>query len=212
MKLVKSALVLASILAPAVAVAQPYGPPQGGYYAQPQGVEGGFHNRAGRLMWGVSIGIGGMTENGNDVSCNSCNVNPVAGEADFHIGGMLSHRFALMLEVQVNAQTVDASSGTTTDLVQTAVMAAAQYWLTPQLWLKGGLGVADLALNQSDYYGTVASTQPTSGTAVMAGAGFEIFSARNLAVDLQARLIAGNYSGISDHISSGTVGIGINWY
>jgi hypothetical protein len=211
MKLINTALVLASVLVPAVASAQGYGPPPQGYYAQPSGVPGGFFDRTGRLAWGASLGIGGMSENGTSVSCNSCNYNPAALEGDFHVGGMLSPRFALLFEFQVNAQTIDNNANATTSLSQSAAMVAGQYWLTPQLWIKGGIGVAHLSVDSQDYYGTV--TQPVSdGSALMGGVGYELLSARNFAVDVQGRIIAGNYKGIDDHVSSGTVGIGINWY
>jgi hypothetical protein len=210
----KTALVLASVLVPAVAAAQPgyYGRPQPqGYYAQPSGVAGGFHDRTGRLAWGASLGLGGMSENGNDVSCSNCDYSPVAVEGDFHVGGMMSPRLALLLEVQANGQTIDVRGGVSSSLVQTAVMGAAQYWLSPQLWIKGGIGFAHLSVDSSDYYGSV--TQPVAdGSAIMGSVGYELLSARNFAVDVQGRIIAGNYKGVDEHVSSGSIGIGINWY
>ena len=46
----------------------------------------------------------------------------------------------------------------------------------------------------------------------MGGAGFELLSARFFAVDLQARIIEGSYHGLDDNITSGTIGLGLNWY
>ena len=46
----------------------------------------------------------------------------------------------------------------------------------------------------------------------MGAVGFELLSARNFAVDLQGRLIQGSYNGLDDSVTSGTVGVGINWY
>jgi hypothetical protein len=140
MKPIKSLLVLAILCcAPALASAQRY---YRGGHGDP--VPGGFHNRAGHLTFGASIGLGGMSDNGSSIStCNNCDFNPLAGEADLHIGGVLSPRFALMLELQINGQTIhsDFLNGDTT-LIQTAAMGAAQVWLLPALWLKGGLGVS----------------------------------------------------------------------
>src|SRR5438552_5191781 len=104
MKPIKSLLILVIMLAPGLAAAQGYyggGPNYG-----PPPVPGGFHNRTGRLAWGFSLGLGYMNENGNSVQCSGCDANPVTGEADFHIGGMINPRMAILLELQVNAQQV----------------------------------------------------------------------------------------------------------
>lgn len=216
MKLARLVLT-ASLLAPAVAAAQPgYGPgypprPQG-YYAQPSGVPGGFHERAGRLMWGVGLGAGGMSVNGTDVRCDTCDYNPLAFAGDVHVGGTLSPRLALMLDVQGNSQPVDVSGGYTTSLTQVMTMAAAQYWVTPQLWIKGGLGVATLTLDQQYQGELVGQSAPSKGTAAMVGAGYEVLSSRTFAVDVQARLATGTYNGTDDHVSTGSVGVGLSWY
>jgi hypothetical protein len=205
MKPIKSLLVFAVLVAPGVAGAQGYY--GGGGYGAP--LPGGFHNRMGRLMSGVSLGVGGMHDDGSGITnCGNCDYNPLAFEIDGHIGGMLSPRFALMAELQFNGQTVHSSviDGDTI-LTQSALMVAGQYWLTPQLWIKGGVGLAHLDA-QDDY------TQYDfgGGAAIMGGIGFELLSARFFAVDLQGRIIEGSYHGLDDHITSATVGIGLNWY
>ncbi len=203
MKPIKSLLVLAIVCAPALAAAQGYN--SGPYYqGQP-----GFHHRANRLVFGVSVGLGGMGDNGSAItSCDNCNYNPIALELDAHLGGMIAPRVALMLELQVNGQTIhsDAQNGDTT-VTQSAAMFAAQFWLLPQLWIKGGIGLADLNVDD-----TFVTQDLGSGIAVMGAIGFEIFSARNFAIDLQGRLIEGTYNSGDDHITSGTVGVGFNWY
>jgi len=206
MKPIKSILVLAILLAPGLAGAQGY---YGGGYG-PAPIPGGFHNRLGRLAWGFSVGIGGMHDNGSGITaCDNCDYNPVAFEADFHLGGFITPRLALLGEFQANGQTVhsDALDGDTI-LTQGAIMLAAQYWLTPQLWIKGGLGFADLSASDSvgdnwDFGG---------GVAIMGAVGFELLSSRRFALDLQARIIEGEYNSSEDHITSGTVGLGFNWY
>jgi hypothetical protein len=206
MKPIKTLLVLASMLVPAIAAAQP-----AGYYGQPASTQlpGGFHNRQGRLAWGVGIGLGGMHDSGSEItSCNNCNYNPIAFEGHIHLGGFLGPRFALMGEAQVNAQTVhsDYYDGDTI-LSQNALMIAGQFWITPQLWVKGGIGFAHLQAD--DYYFVYDVGQ---GGVIMGAVGFEVMSARNFAVDLQGRLIQGAYNGLDDKVTSGTVGVGINWY
>jgi len=206
MKPIKYLLVLAVLLAPAVAGAQYY---RGGGYGAP--LPGGFHNRMGRPMWGFSVGLGGMHDGGSGITqCDqSCDYNPIAFEIDGHLGGMLSPRFGLMAEVQANNQTVhsDFLNGDTI-LTQSALMIAGQFWITPQFWVKGGLGFAHL--DAQDDYGPTQNFG--GGGALMAAAGFELLSARFFAVDLQARIIEGSYHGLNDQITSGTIGVGLNWY
>ncbi len=209
MKPIKALLVLAIVLSPALASAQGYygRGGQGAGYREP----GGFHHRMGRITYGGSLGIGFMSDNGNGLSCDNCgNYNPIAVEGDFHIGGFVAPRFALLFEGQFNAQTVhlDQGNGNGDSYVfNSAFMVAGQYWLTPMFWVKGGIGVAHLTVD--DAY---TSQDIGSGLAVMGAAGFELVSTRFFALDLQGRIISSNYDGISDHITSGTVGIGLNWY
>ncbi|HTL38009.1 MAG TPA: outer membrane beta-barrel protein [Kofleriaceae bacterium] len=210
MKLPKTLLVLAIMLVPGIAAAQGYYGRGGGYSQSPASeLPGGFHNRMGRLAFGFSLGLGGMHDNGSAVtSCNNCNYNPIAFEVDGHVGGFLTPRFALMGELQTNGQTVhsDVYNGDTV-LLSNTLMIAGQYWLSPQLWVKGGVGFATLQA-QDDYF----EQDLGNGSALMGGVGFEVFSARDLAVDLQGRIIRANYHGIDDGVTSATVGVGINWY
>ena len=206
MKPIKSLLVLAILCAPVVASAQGY------YYrgrGAPEPVPGGFHNRAGHLTLGFGIGLGGMGDNGSAItSCDNCNYNPLALELDGHIGGMLTPRFGLMFEAQFNGQTIhsDFLNGDTT-LSQGAAMIAAQVWLLPILWVKGGLGFASLQTDDTFF-----TRDLGSGLAVMGAVGVELMSARSFALELQGRLIEGTYNSGNDHVTSGTIGLGINWY
>lgn len=204
MKPIKSLLVLALVCVPALASAQGY---YRGRNAGP--APGGFHNRTGHLTLGFGIGLGGMSDNGSSItSCNNCDYNPATLELDGHIGGMISPRLALMFEAQVNAQTIhsDFYDGDTT-LSQGAAMFAAQVWLLPQLWLKGGLGFSHLQTDDTFF-----ARDLGSGAAFMGAIGVELLSARNFALELQGRIIEGTYNSGNDHLTSGTIGLGVNWY
>lgn len=207
MKPIKSILILAILCAPALASAQGYGPGGPGY--QGSTVPGGFHNRAGRLIFGFGLGLGGMSDNGSAITtCDNCDFKPLAGEFDIHLGGMLSPRFGLMFEGQANVQTIHSSffDGDTT-LTQGAAMLAGQYWLIPQLWIKGGIGFANLQVDD-----TFVTQDLGSGIAVMGAIGIELLSARRFALDLQGRIIEGTYNSGNDHVTSGTIGIGLDWF
>lgn len=200
---IKSFLVaLAIVSVPALASAQGY------YNNRPAREPGGFHHREGMLMWGASLGLGGMHDGGSGLTdCTGCDVQPLALEGDFHIGGMLTNRFALMFEGQVNSQRVTQDRFDDTFVTQGAAMLAGQYWLLPMLWIKGGIGFANLQVDDGVFL-----TDFGTGGAVMGAVGVELFSARNFALDLQGRIINGSYNSLDDNITSGTIGIGVNWF
>jgi len=208
MKPIKSLLVLFLVIAPTAAFAQGYyGPGGGGQPRQP----GGFHDRTGRLAFGGSLGLGGMHDDFGDIDCANC--DSVAVQLAGHIGGFVGPRLALMGEVQLNGQTLQVNNdGTDTSLVQSALMFAAQYWVTPQLWIKGGIGFANLQVQDSDAFGVFAESEPENGTALMGAVGFELLSAQFFSVDLQGRVLNGAYKGIDDNITALSIGVGINWF
>ena len=214
MKPIKSLVVLGvlsalPVLAPSEASAQP------GYYnaGPPPNTQlpGGFWNRQGRLTFGGSFGLGGMSDDVGDIGCDNCDYNPISFGFTGHIGGFLGPRFALMFEAQVNGQQVSQAAFPEDDayLYQTAGMVAAQYWITPQLWLKGGIGLAHLELQSADGF---FASDIDNGTAIMGAAGFEVFSSRYFSIDLEGRLINGAYKGIDNNITAGTIGVGVNWF
>lgn len=211
MKLIKSVLLAAAVVAPLsfapAAEAQP-----GGYYSNPQTTQhpGGFHNRNNRLIFGFSLMLGHLSDSeGNIGGDSSVNYSTLSGGVSAHLGGFVGPRLALMAEVQGNAVTLSSDGYDSITLVQSALMGAAQYWITPQLWIKGGIGFASLDLDDS-YYDD--SAHIDSGMAVMGGVGFELLSAQRFSVDLQGRLLAGSYDGIGQQITSGSIGVGINWF
>lgn len=218
MKPIKS-LILVGLLAaiptaPEEAAAQPrgyYGPgPYGGPPPNAQ-LPGGFHNRQGRLTFGFQGGLGVMNDDIGEINCGNCDFNPISFGASGHIGGFIGPRLALMFELQVNGQQVSQEAFIEDDafLYQTAAMVALQYWVTPQLWIKGGLGLAHLEVQSRDgFFGG----EIDNGGAILGGIGFELFSSRYLSVDLQGRLLNGSYEGIDNNITAASVGIGINWF
>ena len=217
MKPIKSLFVVAALVVSAgVASAQPggyYAPAGGGgYYNNPQNTQlpGGFHNRQGRLMFGFSLMLGHLSDNqGNIAGDASTNYSTLSGGVSAHIGGFIGPRLALMAEVQGNAVTLSTDGFDDRTLVQSALMGAAQYWITPQLWVKGGVGFANLSIDDS-YYDE--STNLDNGLALMGAVGFELLSSQRFSVDLQGRLLEGSYDGIDQQITSANIGVGINWF
>jgi hypothetical protein len=209
MKPIKILVVLAIITASGLASAQPV------YYAAPPRDPQGFHRRAGHLTWGFSLGLGVMNDNGQRIDCTGCDVQPLSGYLEGHIGGMLNNRLGLMLEIQGNAQQIsgyDPTSLNSSETIrQVLVLGALQYWLTPIVWIKGGIGVANLDVI-GDYTQYAISD---SGLGLMGGVGVELMSARRFALELQGRVSEGIYKyndGSSDNITTATIGLGFNWY
>jgi hypothetical protein len=205
------------LLAPSVALAQPGAPPPppppgaggggGGYYAQPTGPQ--HFDRRGFTI-GVGFGVGGMaSDSGILEDCFDCDYEPASVGFDVHLGGMINPRLALLGEIWGMGQSVDAYGSTT--LVQTLVMFAAQYWVTPQLWLKGGIGAANLSYSY-DTGSDVVSEDIDAGAALMGAVGYEVMSSPRFALDLQLRLGSGSYDGINEQVSVGMLGLGLNWY
>ncbi|HUH01329.1 MAG TPA: hypothetical protein VML75_04995 [Kofleriaceae bacterium] len=193
------------------ALAQPGAPPPppppggGGYYAQPPVMDDGFFYREGFTL-GFGLGFGGMSSDSNVTSCGNCDYEPAAIGLDFHLGGMVNHRLALLGEVWGTGQAVEQSGRTV--LIQTMWMFAAQYWVTPQLWIKGGIGVAQLTASYDDGF----EDEIDTGGGLMGALGYEILSSDRFSLDLQGRLGSASYDRIGDNITAGTISLGINWY
>ena len=207
MKPIKLMILAFLMLVPTAAFAQGYYG-GGGYGPAPaQRHAGGFHKR--NIAFGFSAGLGGMSDQGGDIECGNCDYNPLSFQVEGHIGGFVGPRFALMFEAQLNGQTVEQRLFSDEDvfLTQGAAMFAAQSWVTPILWLKGGIGFSHLQLEDS-----FNAEDIDNGTALMGAIGVELLSARDFSIDLQGRLLNGSYKGIDNNITAASVGIGINWY
>jgi hypothetical protein len=205
-----AALMVCAASSPAAAQpGAPPPPPHGGY-----GGYGGYYGpppdptRRG-LTLGFGVGLGGMDSDSSLTECIGCDFDPIALAFDFHLGAMITPRLALLGEVYWHGQTIDEAGFNW--LGQTMLLGALQFWLTPQLWLKGGLGVASLTAHFDDGYVYDDDTLDT-GVAVLGAAGFEILHSPWFAIDLQVRLASGNYEGIDEQVNVGTVGLGFNWY
>ena len=154
---------------------------------------------------------GYMDAKGGPIQCANCDYQPASIQGALHIGGFLNPRLALMLELQGNGQVVDDRIEGNVTLGQGAALAAVQYWVSPKIWIKGGLGLSHLSYSYNDSYGS-AEEPIADGGAVLGAAGIELLQSYNYSVDLQGRLIVGTYDGIDDQITSGSIGVGLNWF
>jgi hypothetical protein len=207
----KKVIILACLLFPSLAFAQYRSASSPSGIVQPTSA---FPNRTGKLMYGGSIGIGAMSDAGGEISCSNCDT--AAAQVSAHVGGFVEPQLALMGELQGNFQTLhsDAFTGDTSVLTQATLMFAGQYWASPRLWLKGGVGFATLQVDRS-YYGDDIideSTVPESGLALMAAVGYEVMATPGYSIEVQGRLVDGAYDSINYHLTAISVGVGVNWY
>jgi hypothetical protein len=202
------AVVLLTVLGSvSVAEAQGYPPP---YYPPPpppppppRGVY-----RAG-LVFGFAGGVGGIASSNCGDACG------VAGVGEAHLGGMISPRAALMFEIW-GADHPWSSGGSSFETINTFFTGAAQYWVNDIIWIKGGLGLAELredfSVPYASYYRSTASD--TTGFALFGAAGIEVLQSYNFALDIQLRIGNGFYSsnGSSFSAQNYALMVGFNWY
>jgi len=164
------------------------------------------------LRQGLVIGFG---IGGGELSCEDdvsiagegpCEGVTEAGSLDFHVGGMLAPRLALIGEVWVMGHTEDNLT-----VSQTITTAALQYWLLPRLWLKGGVGGAHARFTYDGPFINVTDRSQTV-PAVMAAAGYEILATQNFALDLQLKGGTGFYEDNDTRAHNVAVTVGFNWY
>lgn len=173
-------------------------PPQQGYappmYAPPQPTGPPVTLRQGWVV-GFSLGAGSMVGDRGD------SLEGIAYDA--HVGFMVSPQLALLIE-GYGVSHFEENNG----LTQSMLLVAGQYWINPQLWVKGGLGTGRLSLQNND---GVTVEESEEGVAVMFAAGYEIMHSQNFAVDLQLRTGAVTYDNDLT-ISQTAAAVGINWY
>jgi hypothetical protein len=186
-----------------IAEAQGYPPP---YYPPPppppppHGVY-----RAG-LVFGFSGGVGAIHTNNCGDACG------VAGLLEGHIGGMINPRMALMLEIW-GADHPFSAGGSSFETINSFFTGAAQYWVNDIVWIKGGLGFAEIREDFNSYgYGYTSNS--SSGFGLFGAAGVEVMQAYNFALDIQLRIGNGFYSDSAGSFSVQNYGllVGFNWY
>ena len=98
-----------------------------------------------------------------------------------HIGGMINPRAALMFDAWTVIHSIPNTDGETTNTIYAG---AAQFWLSPIVWLKGGIGLGNTRIS-SNSVGTITDA---TALALMGAAGVEIVHSGPFALDLQGRI------------------------
>ena len=158
---------------------------------------------------GVSFGVGSLVSSIGEFDCVGCETEPPALAFDLHVGSMIVPRLALQVEFWGQIRPLDRNGDSS--IGQRMFLLAAQYWITPRFWVKGGLGLAALTLNY--YNGFEDVNEPLdSGSAFMAAIGYEIVRSSGFAFDIQLKTGSGMYDARNEEVSAGVVALGVNWY
>jgi len=156
----------------------------------------------------VGFGLGGGHV---ELDCVDCGDVIEAASGDFHIGGMLTPRLALMFDGWSMVAQEDFLTAS-----HTITTAAAQYWVLPRLWIKGGLGIAQARWRWDGIFVDLEDeTKVVPG--MMLGAGYELLVKGSFALDVQLRYGTGFYSEEEDDTfevkaHNVAVQVGFNWY
>ena len=205
-----------SLVTATAAVAQPgtapapYAQPGSYYPPPPPPTYAAQDDRRRGLIFGVGLGAGGMATEDGSVECRGCDEDTPAVALGLHIGYMITPRLAILFETSAGGKSLDEAGDTT--LVQYTGFAAAQYWVTRRLWIKGGLGASRLDVHFDDGIST-SEEKVADGGALLGSLGYEVLSGRRFAVDLQLRFISAAFKGDqSESIQTGSFAVGLNWY
>jgi len=196
-----------------VAEAQGYPPP---YYPPPPPPPPPHGVYRSGVIYGFAAGLGAIGR--SDYAGNACDDRcGAAGLLEFHVGGMIGPRTALMFEVWGADHPWSAPDGTSFEAFNTFITGAAQFWLTDILWIKGGLGLAYYrdTINAYDYSGTPVSYDLTeaSGFGLFGAGGVEVLQSYNFALDIQLRAGSGFYSKSNGfNAQNYALMVGFNWY
>lgn len=156
----------------------------------------------GGLLFGVAVSAGHLQCEGL-----GCDGATPAGGLDVHIGLMLSSKLAIVGDVWSMAHMEDRVF-----INQTIATIGPQLWLGDRLWLRAGVGAARAGFN---YDAEIADINDMSGNvlAATAGAGFELVSSKDFALDLHLKAGSGFYYDDPDlRVRNIGLGLGATWY
>jgi hypothetical protein len=139
----------------------------------------------------------GFTLGSGRFDCDACESD--RGTAlEFHLGGALSERAALMFSVATIGRTDRGNH-----LQSSKATLTGQYWVHPRLWFSGGVGFGGYSLvDNTRRYGSESSVAWAGGT------GVEVVQSGRFALDLRVR-----YNYLTKFSTDDlTVQVGFTWY
>jgi len=120
---------------------------------------------------------------------------------DFGLGGFVNPRLAVLWDY---GGLTDSEDGAFAVLASHAI--AAQYWLGPKAWIRGGVGVSQ-AYWSIDGYGS----DSEYGFAMVGAGGYEVMENGNFVLDLSGRLSLLDFDELSSRITMVSGVFGARW-
>ncbi|MCA0447474.1 MAG: hypothetical protein LCH54_14730 [Bacteroidetes bacterium] len=131
---------------------------------------------------------------------------------NFKFGWMVNPKTEVSLYIPGNVYSYKGS-GRHRDRIFEGLLPSVQYWFADKWWVLGGAG---LTIDGMTFYDTRNKSEINFyfGSSVVAGTGYEVWSRKNMVIDLQGRIHAG-----SSNIPEGKRTllafdflVGVNWY
>lgn len=142
----------------------------------------------------IGLGVGG-----GQMTCDGC--ESLSGPAfALHLGGMIHPKLALVLD---SSGVVREEEGVT--LSSAVVGPAVQYWVSPRMWVKGGVGGGRLVASIDNV-----TSSSDWGLGFMGGVGVEALQKKKFTIDLQFRFTTAKIEGERTNNFFGLVGF--NFY
>ncbi len=157
------------------------------------------------LMFGFGLGPGSLS-----VDCDDCDAVR-AGGVSGHIGYMLTPNLAILADFWVMVHNEDFLT-----VYQNINTLAARYWVTPALWVQGGLGNANVGYKWDGIFVNI-EDETKSAPGVMFGVGYEFYVKPKFAIDVSLRYGTGFYDDEANldyevKAHSAQLNFGFSWY
>jgi hypothetical protein len=149
------------------------------------------------LTFGLSLGGGA-----HSASCDSCDAVGTVAVA-VRIGWLLSPRFALLYD----GSGFGGSPNGFNSSMHLVLAGAGQFWVMPRLWLKAGVGLAQLDVNEGVFGQQEREDQ---GLGLVGAVGYELMSLGRFELEVEARTTVGFYDEKSV-VGAGAL-LGLSWY
>jgi hypothetical protein len=158
------------------------------------------------VTFGIGLSVGSLV-----ADCAECNSTFEAGGLHGHVGFMVSPRLALVADAWVMAHTEAFLT-----VYQNLATIGARAWLTPQLWVQGGLGAATAGYRWRGFF-VDREDRTESKPGVTVAVGYELALKPNVVLDLQLRAGTGFYDEdpVDGYVVKGHsvgLGAGFAWY
>jgi hypothetical protein len=143
--------------------------------------------------------IAGLGIGGGKITCDGC--ESLSGPAvGLHLGGMINEKLALVFDG--SGVTKEEDGFTLTSVVAGAAL---QYWASPRVWVKGGVGAGQLRVS-----GNNVSSTSDMGLGFLGGIGVEALQKKSFTIDLQVRFTTAKIEG--ERVTNVFALVGFNFY